>query len=109
MKSRARFGSGLLLVGLVVGAPDRGSAGVVWKADFKTGDISQFNSNVNATKEDRKNIEIVSDPVRQGKSAAKLTIHPDDTFKARQMRVQFTRHTPRTEEGQDLFLSFYLR
>src|SRR5688572_28722560 len=84
-------------------------AEVVWKADFETKDISQFDGNMNATKEARKNIEIVSAPRQQGKYAAKLTIHPDDTFLTRQMRVQFTRYSPRTEVGQDVFLSFYLR
>jgi hypothetical protein len=108
-KSRALIGSGGLVLALVLGAQGRLAAGVVWKADFETGDISQFNGNINATNKDRKNIEIVSDPVRQGKSAAKLTIHSDDTFAARQMRVQLTRHSPRTAEGQDLYLSFYLR
>ena len=94
---------------LVLGAQRPVAAEVVWKADFETGDIGQFNGNVNATNKERQNIEIVADPVRQGKSAARLTIHPDDTFHERQMRVQLTRHTPRTEEGQKLYLSFYLR
>jgi hypothetical protein len=109
MKSRALIGSGVLLAAFALGARRQVAAGVVWKADFETGDISQFDGDINATKADRKNIEIVSDPVRQGKSAAKLTIHPDDTFKARQMRVQLTRNSRRTEEGQTLYLSFYLR
>jgi hypothetical protein len=109
MKARALVGSAVLVLALVLGTEGLLSAGVVWKADFETGDISQFNGNVNATNKGRTNIEIVSDPVRQGKAAAKLTLHPDDTFAARQMRVQLTRHSPRTGEGQDLFLSFYLR
>jgi hypothetical protein len=98
-----------LSIAVALTTEGRALAEVVWKADFETNDISQFVGTMNATKDARKNIEIVTAPKQQGKYAAKMTIHPDDTFKARQMRVQFTHRPQRTEEGQDLFMSFYLR
>lgn len=109
MKSRVILRSAVVLVGFVAVAAGPAAAEVVWKADFETNDISQFDGTMNATKDARKNIEIVTMPRQQGKYAAKMTIHPDDTFKTRQMRVQFTRRPQRTEEGQDLFMSFHLR
>ena len=109
MKNKPRS-FGALWLSLVAGsmfesAPAR--AAVTWKADFETGNISQFMGNVNATKGTRKNIEIVADPVQEGKMAGKFTIHEDDTFSSTQMRVQVTRNSPRTGEGQDVFMSFY--
>jgi MYXO-CTERM domain-containing protein len=109
MKNKARS-FGALWLSLVAGsmcesAPAR--AAVTWKADFETGNISQFMGNVNATKGTRKNIEFVADPVQEGKMAGKFTIHEDDTFSSTQMRVQVTRSSPRTGEGQDVFMSFY--
>ncbi|HET6284565.1 MAG TPA: heparin lyase I family protein [Polyangia bacterium] len=96
----------LVVAGLLVeSAPAR--AAVIWKADFETGSISQFMGNVNATQGARKNIEIIADPVQEGKMAGKFTIHADDTFAGTQMRVQVTRNSPRTGEGQDVFMSFY--
>src|SRR5258708_18571813 len=86
-------------------APAR--ATMTWKADFETGNLSQFNGSVNATKGTRKNIEFVPDPVAEGKLAGKFTIHADDTFASTQMRVQVDRLGARTGEGQDVFTSFY--
>ena len=80
---------------------------MTWKADFETGNLSQFMGSVNATKGTRKNIEFVPDPVQEGKLAGKFTIHEDDTFSSTQMRVQVDRIGARTGEGQDVFSSFY--
>jgi hypothetical protein len=83
-------------------------AAVIWKADFETGDLTQWNGTTNGSKGARKNIEFVADPVQQGKTAAKFTIHPDDTFGGGQQRVQVTRNQARTGEGQDTFMSWYV-
>src|SRR5712671_6259855 len=109
MKSTPRFGASapLLLFAGIVCQSRAARAAVTWRADFETGNLSQFSGNVNATNGTRRNIEIVADPVQQGQSAGKFTIHADDTFAATQMRVQVTRNGSRTGEGQDVFMSWY--
>src|SRR6185436_19616098 len=59
MRFHALTGSPLLLSTLPLAAAAPVTGNVVWKADFETGDISQFDGSVNATRADRKNIEIV--------------------------------------------------
>jgi hypothetical protein len=109
MKSTPRFGASapLLLFAGIVCRSRAARAAVTWRADFETGNLSQFSGNVNATNGARKNIEIVADPVQQGQSAGKFTIHADDTFAATQMRVQVTRNGSPTGEGQDVLMSWY--
>lgn len=100
--------SALLFAGALASA-GTAAAAVTWRADFETGSISQFMGNVNAMKGTRRNIEIVTDPVQQGMSAGKFTIHEDDTFAGTQMRVQVTRSGSPTGEGADVFMSFYFQ
>lgn len=96
-----------VLVALLLAAPGSADAAIIWKADFEPGDLSQWNGNVNAVKGPRKNIEFVADPVQEGKTAAKFTIHPDDTFNGSQQRVQVTQNKAATGEGADTFMSWY--
>src|SRR5260221_4532686 len=109
MKSTTDLGAWacLLVLAGVLCEPRVARAAVIWKADCETGNLSQFNGNVNATNGTRKNIEFVADPVEQGMVAGKFTIHADDTFSTTQMRVQVTRNSMRTGEGQDVFMSWY--
>ena len=104
MKSHRALGLAAVLF-----ASSTARAAVTWKADFETGDLSQFQGNVNATNGARKNIEFVSDPVEEGKLAGKFTIHADDLFSTTQMRVQITHNGSPTGEGQDVFMSWYFR
>ena len=84
-------------------------AGILFKADFETGDLSQWAStgtrNVNASP---RNIQIVSDVVQQGKFAARITIHEDDIFNPQQLRVQMGGPKVTVQEGSDTFMSFSL-
>jgi hypothetical protein len=86
------------------------SAEVLFKAGFETGDLSEWSKTgtrgQNATVP--RNIEIVTDIVREGKYAAKFTIHPDDVFNDRQLRVQVGGPRVTVQEGSDTYLSFYL-
>ena len=85
------------------------SAKVIFKADFETGDLSQWNNSgtrgQNATP---KNIQVVTDIVQQGKYAAKITIHEDDVFNAQQLRAQLGGPRVTVEEGSDTYMSFYM-
>src|ERR1700685_4550975 len=84
------------------------SAKIIFKADFETGDLSQFGSSgtrgQNATP---RNIQVVTDIVQQGKYAGKFTIHEDDLFNAQQLRVQVGGPRVTVEEGSDTYMSFY--
>ena len=62
------------------------SAEILFKADFETGDLSQFGGQSKNIKPGH--IEVVTDIVHSGKYAGRFTIHEDDVFNARQLRVQ---------------------
>ena len=85
------------------------SAKVIFKADFETGDLSQWSttgtSSENATP---RNIQVVTDIVQEGRYAAKITIHEDDVFNAQQLRAQLGGPRITVEEGSDTYMSFYL-
>ena len=85
------------------------SAKIIFKADFETGDLSQWNATgtrgQNATP---RNIQVVTDIVQEGKYAAKVTIHEDDVFNAQQLRAQIGGPRVTVEEGSDTYMSFYL-
>jgi hypothetical protein len=85
------------------------SAKILFKADFETGDLSQWSGTgtrgQNATP---RNVQVVSDIVQEGKYAGKFTIHADDVFNAQQLRVQVGGPRVSVEEGSDTYLSFYL-
>ena len=86
-----------------------GSANVLFKADFETGDLSEWSRtgtrSQNAT---ARNVQVVSDIVQQGKYAGKFTIHEDDVFNAGQLRVQVGGPKVTVEEGSDTYMSFYM-
>ena len=62
------------------------SAEVLFKADFETGDFSQFAGLGKNIKPGH--IGVVTDVVHSGKYAGRFTIHEDDVFNARQLRAQ---------------------
>src|SRR5262245_20588967 len=82
---------------------------VLFKAGFETGDLSEWNASgtrgQNATP---RNVQVVSDIVQEGKYAAKFTIHADDVFNERQLRVQVGGPRVTVEEGSDTYMSFYM-
>jgi hypothetical protein len=85
------------------------SAEVLFKADFETGDLSQWSTtgtrSQNATPG---NVQVVTDIVQEGKYAGKFTIHEDDVFNDRQLRVQVGGPRVTVEEGSDTYMSFYM-
>ncbi len=81
-------------------------AEILFRADFETGDFRQFRG----TSKNRKpgHIEVVSDIVHSGKYAGRFTIHEDDVFNKRQLRVQANGPEVTVREGTDTFVSFYM-
>ena len=82
------------------------SAEILFKADFETGDFSQFTGK-------RKNIkpghiEVDAEVVHSGKYSGRFTIHEDNVFNARQLRVQANGPKVTVQEGSDTYVSFYI-
>ena len=82
------------------------AAEVLFKADFETGDFSQFSGKSKNIKPGH--IEVVTDVVHSGKYAGRFTIHEDNVFNARQLRVQANGPKVTVKEGSDTYLSFYM-
>lgn len=79
---------------------------ILFKADFETGDFSQFGGVSRNLKPGH--VEAVTDVVHSGKYAGRFTIHADNVFNARQLRAQADGPKVTVEEGGDTFVSFYL-
>lgn len=98
-----------LLIPLLAGAllsRSPASAEILFKADFETGDFSQFSGKSKGAKPGH--IEVVTDVVHSGKYAGRFSIHEDDVFNAQQLRVQVNGPRITVKEGTDTFMSFYL-
>jgi hypothetical protein len=95
----ALLSSGLLWLGPA-------AAEVLFRADFETGDFSQFKGVGRSAKPGH--AAVVTDVVRSGKYAGRFTIHEDDIFNDRQLRVQVNGPRVTIQEGSDTFMSFYL-
>jgi MYXO-CTERM domain-containing protein len=98
-----RWLPGLLLAGLCL--PTSARAAVVWTSNFEQGDLSEWKPGINATKDARKNVEVLGEQVYGGKQAGKITLHPDDTFTYGQNRVDIQHPSTLTDEGKDMWLS----
>ena len=86
--------------------PEPTAAEILFKADFETGDFSQFSGTSKNVKPGH--IEVVTDIVHSGKYAGRFTIHENNVFNARQLRVQANGPKVTVKEGSDTFVSFYM-
>jgi MYXO-CTERM domain-containing protein len=96
----------------LVSAPSIVSAEVLWRGDFETGDLTQWNSLLNPTKGDRKNINVVMTPVHGGTRAGEVVIHPDDLWEGNnhnRVELHYDAVDTRTAEGQTTYFSFFFR
>jgi hypothetical protein len=82
------------------------SADVLWKGDFETNDLSQWDSTLNLTTGQRTNITVVTSTVREGKYAGQLVVHPDDLWPNGHNRVELHHDGKRTNEGETTFFSW---
>lgn len=95
----------VLLSGALLGL-EPAAAEILFKADFETGDFSQFGGTSRNVKPGC--IAVDSDVVRSGKYSGRFTIHETDVFNARQLRAQANGPKVTVEEGSDTFVSFYM-
>jgi hypothetical protein len=107
-KSRTRHGrlAVVALLSVTFFRLEAVAAEILFKADFETGDFSQFSGKSKNIKPGH--IEVVTDIVHSGKYAGRFTIHEDNVFNARQLRVQANGPKVTVKEGSDTFLSFYM-
>jgi hypothetical protein len=84
-------------------APPPTSSGIVWRGDFETGDISQW-TRAQMVSADR--LQIVADPVRQGRYAMKTTVRQgDDPIDSSGNRNELVRMT-REPVGSEYYYKF---
>src|SRR5438132_5466456 len=96
----------LLVLAAALFGQNPAAAEILFKADFETGDLSQFGGQSKNLKPG--DIEVVTDIVHSGKYAGRFTIHDYNIFNAKQLRVQVNGPKITVKEGTDTFLSFYL-
>lgn len=84
-------------------------AKILFQAGFETGDLSEWSqTGTRGQNASARNVQVVSDIVREGKHAVKVTIHEDDIFNPQQLRAQLGGPKITVEEGSDTYMSFYL-
>ncbi len=99
----------LIAAGCCLVAAAQLSAEVLFHADFETGDLSQWgNEGTSGRNISPRNVAVVTDIVQQGRYAARFTIHEDDVFNERQLRVQLGGPRVTVAEGSDTYMSFHL-
>ncbi len=76
---------------VVVALPATALADIVWRGDFETNDLSQWNEQTGPVGE---RVTIVADPVREGMYAARVEIRPGDLGNGMLNRVEFGYHPP---------------
>lgn len=108
MKSATRLGrlATVTLLSLATLGIEPATGEILFKADFETGDFSQFGGKSRAIKPGH--IEVDRDVVHAGKYSGRFTIHEDNIFNARQLRVQANGPKVTVQEGTDTFVSFYI-
>lgn len=82
------------------------AAEILFRADFETGDFSQFGGTSKGARPGH--IKVDTEVVHSGKYSGRFTIHEDDVFNARQLRVQANGPRVAVKEGSDTFVSFYI-
>lgn len=103
-----KYAASLCLLALAT-LPRSAQGAVIWRGDFESGDLSQWQGVTNEKKGDRVNIAVVEDVVAEGSKACRFEIHGDDDFSNTQSRTQVTRRTDRTGEGDDVYMAKYVR
>jgi hypothetical protein len=96
----------VLAVGcVVVGSEAR--ANVLWKGDFETGDLTQWDSTNLIKTGDRDNLVFVDSPCAEGKKCAKITLRDDIIFEPyNQSRVEVKHVGLHTLNGEDSYYAW---
>jgi hypothetical protein len=88
-------------------APAPAAALVLWKGDFETGDLSQWDSTNLIKTGDRDNLVFVTDQVADGTKAAQITLRDDIIFEPyNQSRVEVKHEGLHTMNGEDSYYAW---
>lgn len=83
------------------------TATVLWRGDFETGDLSQWDSSTLIKTGNRDNLALESDSVADGKKAAKITLRDDVIFEPyNQSRVEVKHVGLHTKNGEDSYFAW---
>jgi hypothetical protein len=94
------------LLGVVL-CPQLAGAAVLWKGDFETGDLSQWDSTNLIKTGDRDNLVFVTDQVADGMKAAQITLRDDIIFEPyNQSRVEVKHEGLHTMNGEDSYYAW---
>src|SRR5262249_6792888 len=96
-----------LFAGVVCQAPLAASparAAIVWRGDFETGDVGQWNELLNAANTTPPRVTIVSKPVRDGAHAGRIEVRNDNLWSNGLNRVELGHHPdPSKFEGSERY------
>ena len=82
-------------------------AAVLWKGDFETGDVSQWDGSTLTKTGDRLNLVVQSDSVADGAKAAKITLRDDIIFEPyNQSRVEVKHVGLHTLDNEDSYFAW---
>lgn len=96
----------IALLGVVL-CPQLAGAAVLWKGDFETGDLSQWDSTNLIKTGDRDNLVFVTDQVADGMKAAQITLRDDIIFEPyNQSRVEVKHEGLHTMNGEDSYYAW---
>lgn len=105
---RAMLRTIVLLAGAICTIVPAG-ARILFKANFESGDLNEWGgTGTRSQNASMRTIQVVRDIVASGKYAAKFTIHPEDVFNDRQLRVQVGGPRIEVAEGSDTYMAFSL-
>jgi hypothetical protein len=106
MTHRRRFAAPVLALGLAL-SPDPAGAAVLWKGDFETGDLTQWDSTNLIKTGDRDNLVFVTDQVADGMKAAQITLRDDVIFEPyNQSRVEVKHEGLHTKNGEQSYYAW---
>lgn len=96
----------ILAVSYLVSASEADAA-VLWKGDFETGDVSQWDGSTLTKTGDRLNLVIEGEAVADGTKAAKITLRDDIIFEPyNQSRVEVKHVGLHTLDGEDSYFAW---
>jgi hypothetical protein len=82
-------------------------AAILWRGDFETGDVRQWNELLNAANTTPPRVTLVDFPVRDGKRAARVEVRNDNLWSNGLNRVELGHHPdPTTFQGSDRYYAF---
>jgi hypothetical protein len=82
-------------------------AAALWRGDFESGDLKQWDTSTLIKTGDRDNLVLEGDDVAEGKQAARITLRPDVIFEPyNQSRVEVAHNGLHSKNGEDSYFAW---